>query len=105
LVRSRSNLGVKVATPVGTLLGQLIFGFLADQVGRKRMYGVELMIIVVATFAQALLGSAASVNIIGAIVVWRGIVSQFLMPSIPPLIIILPGGREWGSVVTALCQL
>jgi PHS family inorganic phosphate transporter-like MFS transporter len=104
-LNTNQDLGVKVATPVGTLLGQLFFGFLADQVGRKRMYGVELMIIVVATFAQALLGSAASVNIIGAIVVWRGIVSQFLTPTIPPLIIILPCGREWGSVVTTRCQL
>ena len=31
------DLGIKVATPVGTLVGQLIFGWLADVVGRKRM--------------------------------------------------------------------
>lgn len=31
------DLGVKIATPVGTLLGQLVFGWLADIVGRKRM--------------------------------------------------------------------
>jgi MFS transporter, PHS family, inorganic phosphate transporter len=31
------DLGVKVATPVGTLVGQLLFGWLADIVGRKRM--------------------------------------------------------------------
>lgn len=31
------DLGVKVATPVGTLVGQVIFGWLADLVGRKRM--------------------------------------------------------------------
>ncbi|KAG8721204.1 Inorganic phosphate transporter pho84 [Ceratobasidium sp. 394] len=36
------DLGLKVATPVGTLVGQLIFGWLADVVGRKTMYGVEL---------------------------------------------------------------
>lgn len=29
--------GVKAATPVGNLFGQLIFGWLADIVGRKRM--------------------------------------------------------------------
>lgn len=65
------DLGVKVATPVGTLVGQLFFGWLADRVGRKRMYGVELMIMIVATFAQALSGNAGAVNIIGALVVWR----------------------------------
>lgn len=31
------DLGIKVATPVGTLIGQLLFGWLADIVGRKRM--------------------------------------------------------------------
>lgn len=56
------DLGVKVAVPVGTFFGQLfvlptslrlqllnpacsrLFGYLADVVGRKRMYGIELMI-------------------------------------------------------------
>ncbi|EKM78132.1 hypothetical protein AGABI1DRAFT_76554 [Agaricus bisporus var. burnettii JB137-S8] len=72
-LNSNQDLGVKVATPVGTLIGQLFFGFLADQVGRKRMYGVELMIIIIATFAQALAGQGPAVSIIGAIVIWRGI--------------------------------
>ncbi|KAJ7191203.1 phosphate permease [Mycena pura] len=65
------DLGVKVATPVGTLVGQLLFGWLADIVGRKRMYGVELMIIIVGTFAQALSGGGHAVSIIGVLVVWR----------------------------------
>ena len=34
---ANQDLGVKVATPVGTLIGQLLFGWLADVVGRKRM--------------------------------------------------------------------
>ena len=38
------ELGIKVATPVGTFVGQLLFGWLADVVGRKKMYGVELML-------------------------------------------------------------
>ncbi|KAF8622559.1 hypothetical protein AX15_006909 [Amanita polypyramis BW_CC] len=70
---TNQDLGVKVATPVGTLIGQLLFGWLADRVGRKRMYGVELMIIIVATFAQALSGNANAIHIIGVLVVWRGI--------------------------------
>lgn len=65
------DLGVKVASPVGTLVGQLLFGWLADVVGRKRMYGVELCIIIVATMAQALSGSGPAVSIIGVIIVWR----------------------------------
>lgn len=36
-LNNAQSLGVKVATPVGTLVGQLLFGWLADVVGRKRM--------------------------------------------------------------------
>ncbi|KAF7327839.1 Inorganic phosphate transporter [Mycena kentingensis (nom. inval.)] len=68
---ANQDLGVKVATPVGTLVGQLLFGWLADVVGRKRMYGVELMIIIIATFAQALTGAGHAVSIVGVLVVWR----------------------------------
>jgi len=65
------DLGVKVATPIGTLFGQLIFGWLADIVGRKRMYGLELIIIIIGTFAQALCGPGPAVSIIGTLIVWR----------------------------------
>ncbi|KAJ7610612.1 phosphate transporter [Mycena polygramma] len=71
LATNSQDLGLKVATPVGTLLGQLLFGWLADIVGRKRMYGVELIIIIIGTFAQALSGGAHAVSIIGVLVVWR----------------------------------
>ena len=36
-LNSNQSLGVKVATPVGNIFGQVIFGWLADVVGRKRM--------------------------------------------------------------------
>ncbi|KAI0749613.1 phosphate transporter [Daedaleopsis nitida] len=68
---SNQDLGIKVATPVGTLVGQLLFGWLADIVGRKRMYGIELILIIIATFGQALSGQGHAVSIIGVLVVWR----------------------------------
>jgi PHS family inorganic phosphate transporter-like MFS transporter len=36
-LNKQQDLGVKVATPVGTLVGQLLFGWLADVLGRKKM--------------------------------------------------------------------
>jgi PHS family inorganic phosphate transporter-like MFS transporter len=101
-LNTAQSLGIKVATPVGNIFGQLIFGWLADHVGRKRMCmyspglhilllisladGVELMIIIVATFAQALSGSADAVSIIGVLIVWRFIVSRhpFLLTRLTP---------------------
>ncbi|KZV85541.1 phosphate transporter [Exidia glandulosa HHB12029] len=70
-LNANQDLGVKVASPVGTFVGQLLFGWLADVVGRKRMYGVELCIIIVATMAQALSGSGPAVSVIGVLIVWR----------------------------------
>jgi len=36
-LNANQDLGIKVATPVGTLVGQLFFGWLADVIGRKKM--------------------------------------------------------------------
>ncbi len=37
------DLGVRIATPVDTLIDQLVFGWLADIVGRKRMCTYTVM--------------------------------------------------------------
>lgn len=42
------------------------------------------MIIIIATFAQALSGNSSAVKIIGALIVWRFIVSPPPPPRIPP---------------------
>ncbi|KIJ40838.1 hypothetical protein M422DRAFT_60550 [Sphaerobolus stellatus SS14] len=68
---NEQDLGIKIASPVGTLIGQLLFGWLADIVGRKKMYGVELIIIVVATVAQAIAGHANAISIVGVLVFCR----------------------------------
>ncbi|MBW0528625.1 hypothetical protein O181_068340 [Austropuccinia psidii MF-1] len=68
---SNQDLGVKVATPIGTFCGQLLFGWLADLYGRKRMYGIELMIMIVSTLGQAVSGSGPGVSLIGVLIMWR----------------------------------
>ncbi|KAH0551198.1 acid phosphatase pho5 [Trichoglossum hirsutum] len=66
-----SDTGIKVATSGGTVLGQVGFGWLADIVGRKRMYGLELIIIIFATLAQSLSSPSAAISITGLIIFWR----------------------------------
>ncbi|CZT08585.1 related to phosphate transport protein [Rhynchosporium graminicola] len=62
---------IKVATSAGTMLGQFSFGALADILGRKKMYGFELIPIIIATLAQTMLGSGPSVSIVGTMIFWK----------------------------------
>jgi len=70
-IPTSSDTAIKVATSGGTVLGQLGFGYLADVVGRKRMYGLELILIIVATLAQALSSNSRAMSIVGVIIFWR----------------------------------
>jgi PHS family inorganic phosphate transporter-like MFS transporter len=62
---------IKVATSGGTVIGQLGFGALADVLGRKKMYGLELILIITATLAQAVTGLGPATSIVGIIIFWR----------------------------------
>lgn len=62
---------IKVSTSVGTVIGQLFFGWIADVVGRKKVYGVELMIIIAATIGQTIVGESPAITFVGTLVFWR----------------------------------
>lgn len=70
-IPSTADTAIKVSTSGGTVIGQLLFGYLADRYGRKRMYGIELMIIIAATLAQALSASSPATSIVGVLIFWR----------------------------------
>jgi PHS family inorganic phosphate transporter-like MFS transporter len=70
-IPSSSDTAIKVATSGGTVLGQLGFGWLADVVGRKRMYGLELILIIFATLAQSLSSASQATSVVGVIIFWR----------------------------------
>ncbi|MCJ1335037.1 acid phosphatase pho5 [Bachmanniomyces sp. S44760] len=70
-IPSTSDTAIKVATSGGTVIGQVGFGALADIVGRKRMYGLELILIIFTTLAQSLSSASPSMNIVGLIIFWR----------------------------------
>ena len=53
------------------MLGQVGFGILADLVGRKRMYGLELILIIFATLAQSLSAASPAMSVVGLIIFWR----------------------------------
>lgn len=62
---------VKAATSGGAVIGQVGFGWLSDLIGRRKMYGVELGIIVFATLAQSLSSSSPSMSFTGLMIFWR----------------------------------
>ena len=70
-VPSNNATALKVVQSGGTVIGQVGFGILADILGRKRMYGLELMIIIFATLAQALSSASPAVSITGILCFWR----------------------------------
>jgi MFS transporter, PHS family, inorganic phosphate transporter len=61
------------ATLLGVVAGQVAFGVLADRYGRKKMYGLELLIVIFATLGLALSsrGEANSIHIVGWLIFWR----------------------------------
>lgn len=66
-----SQTAIKVAISAGAIIGNVVFGYLADWLGRKRMYGVELMIILTTTLAQTLSASSTALSVVGVLVFWR----------------------------------
>lgn len=66
-----ADTAIKVATSAGAIFGQCIFGYLGDRCGRKKMYGVELMIIITTTLAQSLAGESTTLSIVGVLIFYR----------------------------------
>lgn len=105
VLNTSQDLGVKVATPVGTVFGQLLFGWLADVLGRKRMYGIELMIIILGSFGQAVAGEARTVNILAVVILWRSVMGVGIGGDYP-LSAVIPSEfastRHRGMFITAV---
>ncbi|OCK89833.1 phosphate:H+ symporter [Cenococcum geophilum 1.58] len=71
VIPHNSDTAIKVATSAGAVIGQVVFGYLADLLGRKKMYGIELMMIISATLAQALCSPSKAVSFLGVLIFWR----------------------------------
>ncbi|KAL5117750.1 hypothetical protein ACEQ8H_004360 [Pleosporales sp. CAS-2024a] len=68
-----ADTAIKVATSAGAIFGQCLFGYLGDYLGRKKMYGVELMIIISTTLAQSLSGESTALSIVGVLIFYRAV--------------------------------
>jgi MFS transporter, PHS family, inorganic phosphate transporter len=64
---------INIVTLVGSCLGQLIFGFLADRYGRRKLYGFELIVVIFGTLgvAQSSAGYNGSMSILSWMMFWR----------------------------------
>lgn len=64
---------MNTATLLGSMIGQLVFGFLADRYGRRKMYGLELIVTIMASLglATASTGLNNSMSLIGLLIFWR----------------------------------
>src|SRR5438046_1639961 len=64
---------INLAPLIGTLIGQITFGVLADRYGRQGVYGIVLIIMMIATVGLALSseGTLGSIDILPFLIVWR----------------------------------
>lgn len=63
------------STLAGTMIGQIGFGFAADVLGRRKMYGLELVIIIIGTMLLLMSSSGErnSMNVAGWLITWRAV--------------------------------
>lgn len=72
---------LKASTSAGIVIGQVLFGWLADIFGRRRMYGIELGIIVLSTLNCALASPSQSMSSTGLLTFWRVVLVRHALQS------------------------
>ncbi|XP_050225228.1 low affinity inorganic phosphate transporter 4-like [Mercurialis annua] len=56
---------------VGTFIGQLVFGYLGDKLGRKKVYGITLIMMVVCAFFSGISFGHSAKSVIGCLCFFR----------------------------------
>lgn len=67
------GVAMSIATLSGALVGQVVFGIAADIWGRRKMYGLELVVLIFTTLGVAFAsqGAHGSMDIMGLLIFWR----------------------------------
>ncbi|TPX33604.1 hypothetical protein SmJEL517_g03581 [Synchytrium microbalum] len=72
---STGNSILTASAQAGAILGQISFGVLSDIFGRKRLYGIELMVVIIGTVGSAMCAPTVSgMSIIAMLSLWRLVV-------------------------------
>jgi PHS family inorganic phosphate transporter-like MFS transporter len=62
---------LKAASSYGNLLGQLIYGFMGDIFGRRKLYGTELIILMMGALGSSLAFNSPQIPILTVLGFWR----------------------------------
>ncbi|CAG8824511.1 10282_t:CDS:2, partial [Racocetra persica] len=70
-VPTNLDTGIKTSAAIGNVIGQILFGWMADKYGRQKVYGIELSIMIAATAGTALAADSFSISMFTGIIFWR----------------------------------
>lgn len=67
------QVALSIVTLGGALAGQIVFGIAADMWGRRKMYGLELLILIFSTLGMSMASSGKddSMSMLGVLLFWR----------------------------------
>ncbi|KAM0259562.1 hypothetical protein ACHAQJ_003288 [Trichoderma viride] len=90
-----TSLLINFFTLLGSIVGQVLFGYLADRFGRTRLYGIELVLVIVSTIGVATSSHGyGDISFIGLFIWWRFVMGIGIGAEYPLSAVIT---SEWSS--------
>jgi MFS family permease len=68
---SNVNAAIKAVALVGTFCGQLLFGYLGDRLGRKPVYGITLILMIVCSVGSGLSFGSSPAGVVASLCLFR----------------------------------
>ncbi|KAL7930874.1 major facilitator superfamily domain-containing protein [Trichoderma chlorosporum] len=90
-----TSLLINFFTLLGSIVGQVLFGYLADRFGRTRLYGIELVLVIVSTIGVATSSHGyGDMSFLGLFIWWRFVMGIGIGAEYPLSAVIT---SEWSS--------